>query len=65
MIDAATLSLWGTDLVLLVLAYAIGRMHGYYLSCQHYRAQLDGFIAEVRALHRAVDRLRDLEIAKK
>ena len=65
MIDAATLSLWGTDLVLLALAYAIGRVHGRYLSCQDYRDELERFIIEVRSMRQVVDRLRDLEITSR
>ena len=64
-IDGATISLWLTDVALLGLAYAIGRIHGFYLSCVAYREELSRFVAEVKSMRILVDRLRDLEVTKR
>jgi len=65
MIDSATISIWLADIVMLGLAYLVGRMHGYYLSCQQYRTTLEAFIGEVKSMRLIVDRLRDLEAHKR
>jgi hypothetical protein len=64
-VDAATISLWATDVALLGLAYLIGRIHGYHLSCQQYRNALENFIQEIKSMRQLVDRLRDLEAYKR
>jgi hypothetical protein len=60
-IDTATLTLWASDVALLGLAYLVGRIHGYYLSCQQYRVTLEQFINEIKSMRQVVDRLRDVE----
>lgn len=60
MIDAATLSLWATDLVLLALAYWIGRVHAAIVLRDVYTKTLDSMLAEVKALRFKIDRMSDL-----
>lgn len=56
--DATSISLWITDLILLGLAYWIGRIHGGYILGDLYAKSLRTLLDEVRALRHKVDRLR-------
>lgn len=60
MTDAATVSLWITDIALLGLAYWIGRIHAAIVLRDVYVKQLGEMLAEVKALRFKIDRMADL-----
>jgi hypothetical protein len=60
MIDGAAFSIWATDLVLLVLAYWIGRVHAGVVLQRVYVDQLNKMLAEVRALRAKVDHMQSV-----
>jgi len=57
MMDSAAFSIWATDIVLLALAYWIGRVHAGIILQRAYLDQLNKMLAEVRALRAKVDHM--------
>lgn len=65
MIDAASVSIWVTDLVLLGLAYWVGRIHGSFILRDVYTAHLDRLLDEVKLMKKKVDRMGDIYMASR
>lgn len=63
MIDSASISLWLTDVVLLALAYWIGRIHSSAILREVYNANLNRLLDEVRLMQKKVDRMGDIYLA--
>lgn len=63
MLDQASFAIWGTDLVLLALAYLVGRIHGGIILREFYSQKLERMLNEIKLMQRKVDHLNDLYIA--
>lgn len=63
--DSADLSIWLTDIVLLALAYWVGRIHGAYILGDMYRKSLTTLLDEVKTMRRKMERMNDLYIMQR